>query len=218
MSGLVIFEKEEFGKVRTTQNEDGAVLFAAKDICECLEIRDYKQAMDALDDDEKSYANIKTKGGDQDLLVVDQSGLYHLILTSRKPEAKAFRRWITKEVIPSIMSTGKYDLKKPYEFLYKISHLYLQIYPPNSKKGKAARQIADKIGEIADKLCIGKPVYLYDVYAAAVDSGVEKISCDMGSMLAKLVLEAMCNNGYRVVKVGKDLYTFDRWEDESNEL
>jgi prophage antirepressor-like protein len=82
--------------------------FVAKDVCEVLELTDVSKAVNRLDEDEKGTTIIPTLGGNQNLLTVNESGLYSLILTSRKPEAKQFKRWITHEVLPSIRKTGQY--------------------------------------------------------------------------------------------------------------
>jgi prophage antirepressor-like protein len=82
--------------------------FIAKDVCEVLEISDVSKAVSRLDNDEKGTTIIPTLGGNQTFLTVNEYGLYSLILTSRKPEAKQFKRWITHEVLPSIRKTGQY--------------------------------------------------------------------------------------------------------------
>lgn len=82
--------------------------FVAKDVCECLELTDVSKTISLLDDDEKGTNSIRTPGGEQQMLVISEPGLYSLILRSRKPEAKAFKRWVTHEVIPSIRKHGLY--------------------------------------------------------------------------------------------------------------
>ena len=74
----------------------------AKDVCECLGINDTSKAVGRLDEDEKGTNSIPTPGGNQNLLTVNEYGLYSLVLSSRKPEAKEFKRWITHDVIPAI--------------------------------------------------------------------------------------------------------------------
>ena len=86
--------------------QNGAPWFVAADVCECLEI-DRTQTR-RLDEDEKGVYSIQTPGGEQDMSIVNEPGLYSLILGSRKPEAKAFKRWITHDVIPSIRKHGGY--------------------------------------------------------------------------------------------------------------
>lgn len=82
--------------------------FVAKDVCEVLELTNSRMAIERLDEDEKGVSSIDTPGGRQSLQVVNESGLYSLVLGSRKPEAKQFKRWITHEVIPSIRKHGAY--------------------------------------------------------------------------------------------------------------
>lgn len=105
MQELKIFEKEEFGAVRTVMIDDEP-WFVASDICKALDIANTTQAVQRLDNDEKSMLNIGLSGGATNC--VNEYGLYNLILASRKKEAKDFKRWITHEVIPSIRNNGGY--------------------------------------------------------------------------------------------------------------
>lgn len=104
---LKVFEKAEFGRVRVVECE-GEPWFVAKDVCECLELTDVSKTISLLDDDEKGTNSIRTPGGEQQMLVISEPGLYSLILRSRKPEAKSFKRWVTHEILPSIRKTGHY--------------------------------------------------------------------------------------------------------------
>lgn len=88
---------------------DGAAWFVVADVCEVLEHSNTTRAIERLENDEKGMTTIHTPGGDQEVLVINESGLYALILTSRKPQAKAFRRWVTGEVLPAIRATGRYE-------------------------------------------------------------------------------------------------------------
>jgi prophage antirepressor-like protein len=76
-------------------------------------------AVASLDDDEKGVSNVYTLGGMQKMLCINESGLYHLIFTSRKGEAKAFRKWVTSEVIPSIRKTGSYSIPQVEPLYFK---------------------------------------------------------------------------------------------------
>lgn len=93
-----------------TYDERGEPRFIASDVCKILDIGNIAQAVARLDDDEKGITTVYTLGGSQDVLTVNESGLYSLVLTSRKKEAKAFKRWITHEVLPAIRKTGKYEV------------------------------------------------------------------------------------------------------------
>ena len=93
-------------KVRTVV-VDGNPWFVAKDVCDVLELSNPTVALSRLDEDERSKFNLGRQG---ETSIVNEAGLYSLILRSRKPEAKNFKRWITHEVIPSIRKTGSYSL------------------------------------------------------------------------------------------------------------
>ena len=90
---------------------DGDPFFVAKDVCAILGISNHNDAVRRLDDDERRGSALPTPSGTQQVSIVNESGLYHLIFQSRKPEAKAFRKWVTSEVLPSLRKTGKYELK-----------------------------------------------------------------------------------------------------------
>lgn len=79
----------------------------------CLEIGNSRDAVASLDDDEKGVGIIDTPGGKQEMSIVSEPGLYSLILRSRKPEAKAFKRWVTHDILPSIRRSGGYVMAKP---------------------------------------------------------------------------------------------------------
>ena len=93
--------------VRTT-TRDEEPWFVLADVCRVLEHTNPSVAAARLDDDEKGVANVYTPGGAQEMTVINESGLYSLILTSRKPSAKRFKKWVTAEVLPAIRKTGGY--------------------------------------------------------------------------------------------------------------
>jgi len=93
----------------TITDEQGEVWFIAKDVCSVLEIQNVTQAVASLDHDERSMFKIGRQGSTN---VINESGLYSLILNSRKPEAKPFKKWVTSEVLPSIRKTGSYTAQQ----------------------------------------------------------------------------------------------------------
>lgn len=101
---LMIFENDAFGKVRTL-NLNGEPWFVAVDVCSVLDLSNPTIAVSRLDEDERAKFNLGRQG---DATIVNEPGLYTLVLGSRKPEAKAFKRWITHEVIPAIRKHGVY--------------------------------------------------------------------------------------------------------------
>ncbi|KJH58956.1 antirepressor [Bacillus licheniformis] len=109
-------------QVRTVV-KDNEPWFVAKDVCSVLEIKNNRDALARLDEDEKGVVLTDTLGGTQELTAVNEPGLYSLILGSRKPEAKQFKRWITHEVIPTIRKTGGYVAN---------DDLFIQTYLPQA--------------------------------------------------------------------------------------
>lgn len=109
MNDVKIFENPEFGRVRTTVI-DGEPWFVAADVCHALDIGNPSDALNRLDDDERTLVSIEGASNGKPVNGVNEPGLYSLVLGSRKPEAKAFKRWITHEVIPAIRKTGGYQV------------------------------------------------------------------------------------------------------------
>ena len=107
MSQIIPFEFESHA-LRVNLDAAGQPWFVAADVCAALDLPETHKAIARLDDDEKGRNSIPTPGGQQEMSVVNESGLYNLVLGSRKPEAKRFKRWITHEVLPSIRKTGAY--------------------------------------------------------------------------------------------------------------
>ena len=98
------FESSEYGKVRVVMIE-GEPWFVGKDVCDALDIKNPTDTLKRLDDDERARFNLGRQG---EANIVNEFGLYNLILGSRKKEAKQFKRWVTHEVLPSIRKTGAY--------------------------------------------------------------------------------------------------------------
>lgn len=94
--------------IRVMTDEQGEPWFVAKDVCTILGLSNPRTSLALLDEEEKGVHSMDTPGGKQELTTINESGLYSLILKSRKPEAKAFKRWVTSEVLPSIRKRGGY--------------------------------------------------------------------------------------------------------------
>ena len=115
MNELTIFENPEFGAIRTVEL-DGEPWLVGKDVAAALGYKDTINALKAHVDpeDKKGGWRITTPSGDQDMTIINESGLYSLVLSSKLPTARKFRRWVTSEVLPSIRRTGGYNLPKDY--------------------------------------------------------------------------------------------------------
>lgn len=134
-NSMQLFENEQFGRVRVIMR-DGEPWFVAKDVCECLDLSNVSQACSRLDEDETivltrdelgSVSNIisndirlddDTVLSNRGLILVSEPGLYSLVGSSKKPEAKAFKRWVNHEVLPSIRKTGSYSVAQPTIYDY----------------------------------------------------------------------------------------------------
>lgn len=108
MNELKVFNSPEFGQVRTF-DKGGEPWFVGKDVATIL---GYERTADAIrahvDDDDKGVGEIQTPGGKQKIVIINESGLYSLVLSSKLPTAKKFKHWITSEVLPAIRKTGGY--------------------------------------------------------------------------------------------------------------
>ncbi len=116
-NGVVPFQNETLNCTVRAVVKDGEPWFVAKDVCDALEIGNVSQAVSYLDEDEKSniITNDIAQNGGRAPLIINESGLYSLILRSRKPEAKKFKKWVTAEILPSIRKHGVYTTGEKLE-------------------------------------------------------------------------------------------------------
>lgn len=117
--------------VRVIQR-DGAPWFICADVAQVLGYRDASNAGRVLDDDEKGTHNLSTPGGDQRVTIINESGLYALVLRSRKPEARKFAKWVTSEVLPSLRKTGGYGTEPRQTLNQIVDRLASQLGESNS--------------------------------------------------------------------------------------
>jgi len=113
-NSLQVFDSQEFGSVRVLAI-DSEPWFVAKDVCDALGLSNHRSSIALLDDDERGVHTVDTPSGEQDMAIITEAGLYSLILRSRKPEAKAFKRWVTHDVLPTIRRDGGYMVERPDE-------------------------------------------------------------------------------------------------------
>lgn len=108
MNELTVFNNEEFGEIRTI-TIDGEPWFVGKDVAEVLGYSNPRKAMiDHVDTEDKGVTKCDTLGGAQEMAIINESGLYSLIISSKLPNAKAFKRWVTADILPAIRKTGGY--------------------------------------------------------------------------------------------------------------
>ena len=129
---IKIFENEKFGQIRTI-TKDGEPWFVLADVCRALEIRNSRMVAGRLDRDELMSVKLTSGGQRREMTVINESGLYAVIIRSDKPQAQSFRKWLTSEVIPTIRRTGGYVsneemfienylpfLDEPYRDLFRL--------------------------------------------------------------------------------------------------
>ena len=107
-----IFKNAEFGQIRTCM-VDGETYFVGKDVASALGYKNASKAMaDHVDDEDKGVTKRYTLGGNQEMTIINESGLYSLILSSKLESARRFKRWVTSEVLPAIRQNGRYELQQ----------------------------------------------------------------------------------------------------------
>ena len=145
---IAVFKNEQFGEIRTALIENEP-WFVAVDVCRALEIGNSSQAISRLDADEKMITLISNEGnkrGNPNMTVVNEPGLYTLILSSRKPEAKAFKRWITHDVIPMIRKTGGYMTESLLDRIQKEPAVIIELAQTLLKETNRANALEAELG------------------------------------------------------------------------
>lgn len=146
-------------EVRATQR-DGEFWFLASDVAKALDIVNPRQAVARLDEDEKGVISTDTLGGQQEATFISESGLYSLILGSRKPQAKPFKRWVTHDLLPTLRRTGFYSAREPVITPAGIARAYSR---PASTIPVWIQHYDLKPVGYAEHPETGKPVYVYSV-------------------------------------------------------
>lgn len=180
MNEIQIFSNPQFGEIRTAIGENGEPMFCLPDLCRVLELTPSKVAQ-RLSEDVLSKYPLETAGGIQQANFVNEDGLYDVILDSRKPEARKFRKWVTSEVLPTIRKHGVYATSQTIDNLLADPDNAIKVFQ-TLKEERRLRQIAEaKIEADAPKV----------LFADAVVGS--KSTCLIGE-LAKIISQ----NGYPI--------------------
>lgn len=188
MNELKIFTNKQFGSIRTLCN-GGVLHFVASDVCRALDIKNSRDTIRRLDNDEKGVALIDTRGGKQSLNVVNEYGLYNLVLASRKPEAKAFKRWITHEVIPAIRQHGMYATAETVEAMLSDSDTAIKLLTTLKEERQARLEAEVQLEQVKTENAIQKQViaefkpikeYVDTILASEDTLTITQIAADYG--------------------------------------
>lgn len=145
------FESQEFGTIRAMRGEDGEPWFVAKDVCDALGLGRQQDSTRYLDDDERGECLVNTPSGEQRMVTVSEAGLYSLVLKSRKPEAKRFKRWVTHEVLPAIRRHGAYATPRTIEDIIADPRSGMRLLQALADEQDRNRELEAKVAEQAPK-------------------------------------------------------------------
>lgn len=154
MNSLQVFTNEDFGSVRVLAI-DNEPWFVSRDVTDALGLD--RTATRRLDDDEKGVRSMHTQGGEQEVSIITEAGLYSLIMASKKPEAKRFKRWVTHDVLPTIRKHGMYATPQSIERMLADPDTMIATL----KALKAERKRADALME--DNARLLPKATMYDV-------------------------------------------------------
>lgn len=160
MNQMQVFQNKEFGQVRTVQIDEQP-WFVGKDVADAL---GYQRTADAIrthvDSEDKGVGELQTPGGTQEMIIVNESGLYSLIMSSQLPSAKKFKRWVTSEVLPVIRKSGAYVVQgyqPKATSVGEVVNLINMSRQSMKDQGCDPREIAIAVKEICDQFNIQLP-------------------------------------------------------------
>ncbi|MDD4590027.1 MAG: phage antirepressor KilAC domain-containing protein [Parabacteroides sp.] len=201
MNGLQVFSYEG-NEVRTVQKDDGT-WWVLKDVCDILELTSPHKVAERLDDDEKGRSLIPTLGGNQELTVVSESGLYNVILRSDKPEAKKFKRWVTHEVLPTIRRHGAYVTPAKLEELMNDPDSWIKVLTALKEERTAKEQLQLQATENKPKVIFADAVSVSD--GTILIGELAKILKGNGIEIGQnRLFEKLRQDGYLIKRKGTD--------------
>lgn len=153
MNGLQVFSNPQFGEIRVTVI-DGMTWAVGKDVAKSLGYKDTVNAIKAhVDPEDKRGWQITTPSGDQTMNIINESGLYSLILSSKLPAARAFKRWVTSEVLPTIRRTGGYAAQSAEDGTEETIRLMRELMDARAENAALRLKIAqEEITELRARL------------------------------------------------------------------
>lgn len=183
--------------------KDNEIWFVAKDVCDILKHSNSRAAVSRLDDDEKGVIKVYTPGGYQNMNVVNEYGLYNLVLTSNLPEAKQFKRWITHEVIPSIRKHGAYMTLETIEKALLNPDVIINLATKLKEEQEKRQQLEAKIEQDEPYTNFGKAIASSEA-SITIGSFAKLLYDEHGIEIGRnRLFEWLRNNGY-LIKSGRE--------------
>ena len=201
MNGLQVFSYEG-NEVRTVQ-KGSEILWVLKDVCGILGIEKYRDAATRLDDDEREPVLVDTLGGRQEMIAVTESGLYSIILLSRKPEAKKFKRWVTHEVLPTIRKHGAYVTPAKLEELMNDPDSWIKVLTALKEERSAKERLQLEATENKPKVIFADAVSVSE--GTILIGELAKILKGNGIEIGQnRLFEKLRRDGYLIKRKGTD--------------
>lgn len=207
MEEMKIFKNEEFGTIRTVEIK-GEVWFVGKDVAESLGYGNARDALISHIDDEDRTVIQKSENPTFDIpnrgmIVINESGLYSLILSSKLPNAKKFKRWVTNEVLPSIRKHGAYMTDITIEKMVENPDLLIELATKLKQEKEERKRLEKQVEEERPHAILGRAITTAKTSILIGD--LAKILNQNGVNIgAKRLFEWMRNNGYLIKRKGTD--------------
>ena len=203
MHELKIFESPEFGTVRTV-TVNGEPWLVGRDVAEALGYSNPRKAIsDHVDDEDKGVTKCDTLGGPQEMTIINESGLYALVLSSKLPKAKEYRRWVTSEVLPSIRKHGLYATAETAERLLSDPDFVIRLFTEIKAEKEMRRQLEAEAAANAPKVLFADSVEASKT--SILVSDLAKLIRQNGVAIGgKRLFAWMRDNGYLVRRNGAD--------------
>lgn len=194
MNDLQIFSSPEFGQVRTVEI-DGTPWLVGADVATALGYKNPRKALaDHIDPEDKGVTKRDTPGGEQEMLIINESGLYSLILSSKMPKAKAFKHWVTGEVLPALRKNGVYETVKAQQHIEQLETTNAQLNMAIQNVSSAKAELADIIN-LRNDFIKHRDNYKARFLQAKADYGK---MCDNLRQAESLVAQAQANLDSRI--------------------
>ncbi len=194
MNDLTTFTNPEFGQVRTVEI-DGTPWLVGKDVAAALGYKEPTKAVrDKVDPEDREMSKMDTPSGEQEMLIINESGLYSLILSSKMHKAKAFKRWVTSEGLPAIRKNGVYETVKAQQHIEQLEATNAQLNMAIQNVSSAKAELADIIN-LRNDFIKHRDNYKARFLQAKADYGK---MCDNLRQAESLVAQAQANLDSRI--------------------